>query len=74
MSVRDKAKERKKKQQRGEAVQNAVSIAATAITMGALICEVPEKEPENAKTREKIAKGKVRREYGSILLEEKHIC
>ncbi|MBQ6605430.1 chaperonin GroEL [Candidatus Saccharibacteria bacterium] len=30
-----------------EAVQNAVSIAATAITMGALICEVPEKEPES---------------------------
>ncbi|MBR3180778.1 chaperonin GroEL [Candidatus Saccharibacteria bacterium] len=29
-----------------EAVQNAVSIAATTITMGALICEVPEKEPE----------------------------
>lgn len=29
-----------------EAVKNAVSIAATAITMGALICEVPEKEPE----------------------------
>ncbi|MBQ3429890.1 chaperonin GroEL [Candidatus Saccharibacteria bacterium] len=29
-----------------EAVQNAVSIAATAITMGALICEVPEKEPD----------------------------
>lgn len=28
-----------------EAVQNAVSIAATAITMGALICEIPEKEP-----------------------------
>ncbi len=27
-----------------EAVQNAISIAATAITMGALICEVPEKE------------------------------
>ncbi len=30
-----------------EAVQNAISIAATAITMGALICEVPEKEPES---------------------------
>ena len=29
-----------------EAVQNAISIAATAITMGALICEIPEKEPE----------------------------
>ena len=29
-----------------EAVKNAVSIAATAITMGALIVEVPEKEPE----------------------------
>ena len=29
-----------------EAVQNSVSIAATTITMGALICEVPEKEPE----------------------------
>ena len=29
-----------------EAVQNAISIAATAITMGALICEVPEKEPD----------------------------
>ena len=28
-----------------EAVQNAVSIAATAITMGSLIVEVPEKEP-----------------------------
>ena len=27
-----------------EAVQNAVSIAATAITMGALIVDVPEKE------------------------------
>ncbi len=27
-----------------EAVQNAVSIASTAITMGALICEIPEKE------------------------------
>ena len=27
-----------------EAVQNAISIAATAITMGALICEIPEKE------------------------------
>ena len=31
-----------------EAVQNAISIAATAITMGALICEVPEKEPESS--------------------------
>ncbi|MBR2586957.1 chaperonin GroEL [Candidatus Saccharibacteria bacterium] len=29
-----------------EAVKNAVSIAATAITMGALIVEIPEKEPE----------------------------
>ena len=29
-----------------EAVQNAISIAATTITMGALICEIPEKEPE----------------------------
>ncbi len=29
-----------------EAVQNAISIAATAITMGALIVEIPEKEPE----------------------------
>lgn len=28
-----------------EAVQNAVSIAATAITMGALICETPEEKP-----------------------------
>ena len=28
-----------------EAVQNAVSIAATAITMGALICEIPEEKP-----------------------------
>lgn len=28
-----------------EAVQNAVSIAATAITMGALVVDVPEKEP-----------------------------
>ncbi len=28
-----------------EAVQNAVSIAATAMTMGALVVEVPEKEP-----------------------------
>ena len=28
-----------------EAVQNAISIAATAITMGALIVDVPEKEP-----------------------------
>ncbi len=30
-----------------EAVQNAISIAATTITMGALIVEIPEKEPEN---------------------------
>lgn len=30
-----------------EAVQNAISIAATSITMGALIVEVPEKEPES---------------------------
>ena len=30
-----------------EAVKNAISIAATAITMGALIVEVPEKEPES---------------------------
>ena len=30
-----------------EAVQNAVSIAATAITMGALIVDVPEKEEAN---------------------------
>ncbi|HXE10201.1 MAG TPA: chaperonin GroEL, partial [Verrucomicrobiae bacterium] len=29
-----------------EAIQNAVSIAGTAITMGALIVDVPEKEPE----------------------------
>ena len=29
-----------------EAVKNATSIAATAITMGALIVEIPEKEPE----------------------------
>lgn len=29
-----------------EAVQNAVSIAATTITMGALIVDIPEKEPE----------------------------
>ena len=28
-----------------EAVKNAISIAATAITMGALICNIPEKEP-----------------------------
>lgn len=28
-----------------EAVANAVSIAATAITMGALICEIPEEKP-----------------------------
>ena len=31
-----------------EAVQNAISIAATAITMGALIVEVPEKEDASA--------------------------
>ena len=31
-----------------EAVKNAVSIAATSITMGALICEIPEKEPAAA--------------------------
>ena len=31
-----------------EAVQNAISIAATAITMGALIVEIPEKENTNA--------------------------
>ena len=30
-----------------EAVKNATSIAATAITMGALIVEIPEKEPES---------------------------
>ena len=30
-----------------EAVQNAISIAATAITMGALIVEIPEKEDQN---------------------------
>jgi chaperonin GroEL len=29
-----------------EAIQNAVSIAGTAITMGALVVDVPEKEPE----------------------------
>lgn len=29
-----------------EAVQNAVSIAATAMTMGALVVEIPEKEPQ----------------------------
>ncbi len=28
-----------------EAIKNAVSIAATAITMGALICEIPEEKP-----------------------------
>ena len=33
-----------------EAVQNAISIAATACTMGALICEVPEKEPDSPAT------------------------
>ena len=31
-----------------EAVQNAISIAATAITMGALIVEIPEKEDRSA--------------------------
>ena len=31
-----------------EAVQNAISIAATAITMGALIVEIPEKEEQSA--------------------------
>ena len=31
-----------------EAVKNATSIAATAITMGALICEIPEEKPMNA--------------------------
>ena len=31
-----------------EAVKNAVSIAATAITMGALICEIPEEKPAAA--------------------------
>ena len=31
-----------------EAVQNAISIAATAITMGVLIVEIPEKEDQNA--------------------------
>ena len=30
-----------------EAVQNAVSIAATAITMGALIVDLPEKDTPN---------------------------
>ena len=30
-----------------EAVQNAISIAATTITMGALIVEIPEKETSN---------------------------
>ena len=29
-----------------EAVQNAVSIAGTSMTMGALVVDVPEKEPE----------------------------
>jgi chaperonin GroEL len=29
-----------------EAIQNAVSIAGTSMTMGALVVEVPEKEPE----------------------------
>ena len=28
-----------------EAVQNSISIAATTMTMGALICDIPEKEP-----------------------------
>ena len=28
-----------------EAVKNATSIAGTAITMGALICEIPEEKP-----------------------------
>ena len=31
-----------------EAVQNAISIAATSITMGALIVDVPEKEDSSA--------------------------
>lgn len=31
-----------------EAVQNAISIAATAITMGALIVELPEKADNSA--------------------------
>ena len=31
-----------------EAVANAVSIAATAITMGALVCEIPEEKPAAA--------------------------
>ncbi len=31
-----------------EAVQNAISIAATTITMGALIADIPEKEPASA--------------------------
>jgi len=31
-----------------EAVQNAISIAATAITMGALVCEIPEEKPMSA--------------------------
>ncbi len=31
-----------------EAVKNATSIAATAITMGALICDIPEEKPINA--------------------------
>lgn len=31
-----------------EAVKNATSIAATAITMGALICEIPEEKPATA--------------------------
>ena len=31
-----------------EAVQNAISIAATAITMGALIVDLPEKEDNSA--------------------------
>ncbi len=31
-----------------EAVKNATSIAATAITMGALICDIPEEKPDQA--------------------------
>ena len=30
-----------------EAIQNAVSIASTAMTMGALVVDVPEKQPVN---------------------------
>lgn len=33
-----------------EAVKNATSIAATAMTMGALICEIPEEKPEAPST------------------------